>query len=85
MAKNTTRTIGTVTVTTATAAAVTTLAVWGASLAGVDVPTEVQGALTTLIVFIAGWLVPGTAANTEVTEVEAEHAGGDDEKVDDDE
>ena len=72
---NKTRTIGKVTVTTSAATAVTTLVVWGAGLAGVDIPTEVQGALTTFIVFVAGWAVPGTDGNTEVVEVESEHAG----------
>lgn len=38
------------------AAAVTTVAVWALSLAGVPVPTEVQGALTTLLVFGAGYM-----------------------------
>lgn len=40
------------------AAAVVTLIVWGASAAGVTVPVEAQGALTTLLVFVAGYLVP---------------------------
>lgn len=35
----------------AVAAAGVTLAAWVASLAGVDVPAEVQGALVTLLVF----------------------------------
>ena len=39
------------------AAAVTTLVVWGLTAAGVDVPGEVQGAITTLLVLAAGWLV----------------------------
>ena len=72
---NKTRTIGKVTLSTSAAAAATTLIVWGAGLAGLDIPTEVQGALTTLIVFAAGWLVPGTDGNVEVAEVEDEHAG----------
>lgn len=39
------------------AAAVTTLAIWLASLAGVEVPVEAAGALTTILVAIAGYLV----------------------------
>lgn len=39
------------------AAAVVTLIVWGASLAGVTIPVEAQGALTTLLVFAAGFAV----------------------------
>lgn len=39
------------------AAAVTTMAAWLLSLAGVAVPAEVQGALTTVLVLAAGWLV----------------------------
>jgi len=38
------------------AAAVTTLAVYAASLAGVEVPLLVQGALTTILVAAAGYL-----------------------------
>lgn len=38
------------------AAAVVSLVVWGASIAGVDVPVEAQGALTVLLVFVAGYL-----------------------------
>lgn len=38
------------------AGAVTTVVVWAASLAGVDVPPEVAAALTTLIATGAGWL-----------------------------
>lgn len=37
------------------AAAVTTVVCWVASLAGLDVPAEVQGAVTTILVFAAGW------------------------------
>lgn len=40
------------------AAAVTTLAVWLLSMAGVAVPGEVQGAITTLLVLAAGYMVP---------------------------
>ena len=39
------------------AAALVTIIVWVASAAGVDVPLEVQGAVTTIIVAIAGYLV----------------------------
>ena len=39
------------------AAALVTIIVWGASLAGLDVPEVVQGALITIIVAIAGYVV----------------------------
>ena len=39
------------------AAAIVTLVVWVASAAGVTVPLEVQGAVTTILVAIAGYLV----------------------------
>lgn len=41
----------------AAAAAVTTLVAWLLQLAGVPVPAEVQGALTTALVFLAGYFV----------------------------
>jgi hypothetical protein len=45
-------------VTAATAAAaLVTILIWIASLAGVDVPLEVAGALTTILVAIAGYAV----------------------------
>ena len=40
------------------AAAIVTVLVWAAGLAGVDVPSEVQGALTTILVAAAAWLTP---------------------------
>jgi Flp pilus assembly protein protease CpaA len=39
------------------AAALVTIIVWGASLAGLDVPEVVQGALITIIVAAAGYVV----------------------------
>ena len=39
------------------AAALVTIIVWIASAAGVTVPLEVQGAVTTILVAIAGYLV----------------------------
>ncbi len=39
------------------AAALVTIIVWVASAAGVTVPLEVQGAVTTILVAIAGYLV----------------------------
>ena len=41
----------------AVVAAVVTCLVWVASAAGIDVPLEVQGAITTILVFVAGYLV----------------------------
>ena len=39
------------------AAALVTIIVWVASAAGVDVPLEVQGAVTMILVALAGYLV----------------------------
>jgi Flp pilus assembly protein protease CpaA len=39
------------------AAAAVTIIVWGASLAGLEIPEVVQGALITIIVAAAGYLV----------------------------
>jgi hypothetical protein len=39
------------------AAAIVTLVVWLASLAGVDIPEVAQGAIVTILVAIAGYLV----------------------------
>lgn len=41
----------------AVAAAIVTCLVWVASAAGIGVPLEVQGAVTTILVFVAGYLV----------------------------
>jgi hypothetical protein len=41
----------------ALAAALVTIIVWGASLAGVEIPTVVQGAIITIIVSAAGYVV----------------------------
>lgn len=38
------------------AAAAVTIICWAASLAGVDVPVEVAGALTVIATFVAGYL-----------------------------
>jgi ABC-type enterobactin transport system permease subunit len=38
------------------AAAIVTIIVWAASAAGISVPVEVQGAVTTILVFAAGYL-----------------------------
>ncbi len=44
------------------AGALTVLIVWGASLAGLDIPPEVASALTVLISFAAGFLKSAPAA-----------------------
>lgn len=44
------------------AAAITTILCWLISLAGVAVPAEVQGAITTALVFIVGYFTPYTPA-----------------------
>ena len=41
----------------ALAAAIVTIIVWGASLAGVEIPTVVQGAIITILVAAAGYVV----------------------------
>ena len=38
------------------AAAIVTIIVWVANAAGVNVPTEVQGAIITILVFVAGYV-----------------------------
>ena len=43
------------------AAAVTTLIAWLLATAGVELPNQVQGAITTILVFVAGYL---TSADT---------------------
>ena len=38
------------------AAALVTIIVWIAAAAGVEMPVEVQGAITTILVFVAGYV-----------------------------
>lgn len=52
------RHIGVVTSAAGAASALTTLVVWIFVSNGVEVPLEVQGAITTLVVVLAGYLVP---------------------------
>lgn len=40
------------------ASAIVTVLVWGASVAGLDVPADVAAALVTIIGFAAGYLIP---------------------------
>jgi len=41
------------------AAAVTTIAVWGVEAStGIDIPTAVEIALTSVLVFVGGYLIP---------------------------
>lgn len=49
-----------VTVPTVAAAALTIIC-WLASLAGVSVPAEAQGAATVILIAVLGWLVPDPA------------------------
>jgi len=44
------------------AAAVTTLIAWLLTLAGLVLPNEVQGAITTILVFVAGYLTSADGA-----------------------
>ena len=43
------------------AAAVTTVIAWLLTLAGIQLPNEVQGAITSILVFTAGYLTPSDA------------------------
>lgn len=43
------------------AAAVTTIIAWLLSAAGISLPNEVQGAITTILVFVAGYLTSADA------------------------
>lgn len=45
------------------AAAVTTILAWLLTLAGVEVPNEVQGAITSVLVFVAGYMTPADTAS----------------------
>ena len=47
------------------AAAVTTLIAWLLTLAGLILPNEVQGAITTILVFVAGYLTSADAHKGE--------------------
>lgn len=40
------------------AAAVTTIIAWLLTLAGIELPNQVQGAITSILVFTAGYLTP---------------------------
>jgi hypothetical protein len=44
------------------AAAVTTVIAWLVTFAGIELPNEVQGAITSILVFVAGYMTP--ASNT---------------------
>lgn len=50
------------------AAAVTTIIAWLLTTAGITLPNEVQGAITTILVFVAGYL---TSADTNKGDHEA--------------
>ena len=62
------RTVGPVTGAAAGAAALTTIIFWVLTGFGIDAPGEVQGAVTTLLVIIAGWLVPTKEPGEHVAE-----------------
>ena len=44
------------------AAAVTTIIAWLLKTAGLELPNEVQGAITTILVFVAGYLTSADGA-----------------------
>jgi hypothetical protein len=43
------------------AAAVTTVIAWLLTLAGIQLPNEVQGAITSILVFTAGYMTPASS------------------------
>lgn len=45
------------------AAAVTTIIAWLLTIAGIELPNQVQGAITTILVFVAGYLTSADGAN----------------------
>ena len=47
------------------AAAVTTILAWLLTLLGVELPNEVQGAVTSVLVFVAGYLTPADASTAK--------------------
>lgn len=70
------RQIGQVTGATALGAAITTIILWVVNaLWGIEVDESVQGAITTLVVLIAGWLVPPKEGRVEVIEIEGPEEG----------
>lgn len=44
------------------AAAVTTVIAWLVTYAGIELPNEVQGAITSILVFVAGYMTPASNA-----------------------
>lgn len=52
------RKIGPVTLATGGAAAIITIIAWIVSLYGIEVPAEIQGAATVVVVLVAGYAVP---------------------------
>lgn len=63
----------------AAAGAATAVLVWIAGLLGLDIPSEISAAITTLIIATVGYLVPETrgvpVANATVTQVVTENSG----------
>ena len=47
------------------AAAVTTIIAWLLKTAGLELPNEVQGAITTILVFVAGYLTSADGAKVD--------------------
>jgi uncharacterized membrane protein YjjP (DUF1212 family) len=43
------------------AAAVTTIIAWLLTLAGIELPNQVQGAITSILVFVAGYMTPANS------------------------
>lgn len=66
MSEDRPRQIGPVTTAASAAAAVVLIICWVLQAAwGLEVPTEVQGAVTVVLVALAGWLVPASAGRGE--------------------
>jgi len=65
--------MGQVTGATALGTAITTIVLWIANAVwGIEVDEAVQGAITTIVVLIAGWLVPPKEDRVEEETIEVE-------------
>jgi hypothetical protein len=43
-----------------------TVVAWALAASGYDIPAEVQVAITSLVMVLIGWLVPGSAVDTRL-------------------
>jgi hypothetical protein len=68
--------MGQVTGSAALGTAITTIILWIANAVwGIEVDEAVQGAITTLVVLIAGWLVPPKEDRVEEEVIEVDYPG----------